>query len=83
MSQHLPCGPMIPHILTIPSESLQYMLIADISVYYIMCVEVIAVDCNHRGPTSHGKAGYPLLLWLGASQQPMHESYYYQLGLQR
>ena len=58
MSQILPCGAKRPdglcsHI-TIPSESLEYILIADIIVYYIVCVIVIAVNCNHRGSISHG-----------------------------
>ena len=28
-------------------------------VYYIMCVIVIAVNCNHRGPISHGPFRLP------------------------
>ena len=35
-------------------ELLEYILIADMIVYYIVCVLVIAVNCNHRGPISHG-----------------------------
>ena len=35
------------------------MLIADMIVYYIMCVYVIAVNCNHRGPNSHGPGRLP------------------------
>ena len=48
ISQILPCGAKRPaglwsHI-TIPSESLEYILIADMIVYYIMCVCVS--DCS-------------------------------------
>ena len=28
-------------------------------VYYIMCVQVIAVNCNHRGPISHRPCSLP------------------------
>ena len=63
MSQILPCGAKRPaglwsHI-TISSESLEYILIADTIVYYIVCVLVIAVNCNHRGPISHGPCCLP------------------------
>ena len=56
MSQILPCGAKRPaglcsHV-TISSKSLEYILIADKIVYYIVCVLVIAVNCNHRGPIS-------------------------------
>ena len=63
MSQMLPCGAKRPaglcsHI-TIPSESLEYILIADMIVYYIVCVIVIAVNCNHPGSISHGPCLLP------------------------
>ena len=58
-----PCGAKRPaglwsHI-TIPSESLEYILIADMIVYYIACVIVIAVNCIRRGPISHGPCRLP------------------------
>ena len=63
MSQILPCGAKRPaclwsHII-IPSESWEYILIADMIVYYIVCVIVIAVNCNNRGPISHGPYRLP------------------------
>ena len=63
MSQILPCGakrsPGLWSHITIQSESLEYILIADMIEYYIMCVLVIAVNCNHRGPISHGPCRLP------------------------
>ena len=63
ISQILPCGAKRPaglwsHI-TIPSESLEYILLADMIVYYIACVIVIAVNCNRRGPIPHGPCRLP------------------------
>ena len=63
MWQILPCGakrsPGLCSHITIPSEPLEYILIADMIVYYIMCVLVIAVNCNHPGPISHGPCRLP------------------------
>ena len=62
MSQMLSCGAkrsngLRSHI-TIPSESLEKMLVADMIVYHV-CVLVIAVNCNHRGAFSHGPCRLP------------------------
>ena len=66
ISQILPCGAKRPPGLwsqiTIPSESFEKILVADMIVYYIMCVLVIAVNGNHRGPISHGPCSLPTAL---------------------